>query len=138
MSDLESLSAQILEFYEKLSSWEHAVARDSPLTLPQTHVLEVLGQHPPLRMKELAAKMGVTTGTLTVVVDRLERLDMVARTPNEADRRSVLVTLTERGRALFEEHHKHHLDLARDLFAALSEDETRVFAGILRKLNMAF
>ena len=138
MSDLEGLSALVLEFYEKLSSWEHAVARDSPLTLPQTHVLEVLGQHTPLRMKELAAKMGVTTGTLTVIVDRLERLDMVARAPNESDRRSILVSLTERGRELFEEHHKHHLDLARELFASLPEEEVRAFAATLRKLNQAF
>jgi len=138
MTGLEGLSALIIEFYEKLSSWEHAVVRGGLVTLPQMHTLEILGQHPALRMKELAAKMGVTTGTLTVTVDRLEKRGLVARAPNESDRRSVLVELTGRGRTLFEEHHKLHLDLTRDLAAALGEGEALAFTDILRKLNQAF
>jgi DNA-binding MarR family transcriptional regulator len=138
MTSLEGLSAQIIEFYEKLSSWEHAVVRGGSLTLPQMHTLEILGQHPAMRMKELAAKMGVTTGTLTVTVDRLEKRGLVARAPNESDRRSVLVELTEPGRVLFEEHHKLHLDLTRDLAAALDQVQAEAFADILRTLNQAF
>lgn len=138
MADIESLSALIIEFYEKLSSWEHAVVRGSSLTLPQMHTLEILGQHPALRMKELAAKMGVTTGTLTVTVDRLEKRGLVSRAPNETDRRSFLVELTGKGRALFEEHHKLHLDLTRDLAASLADGEAQALTSILRKLTQAF
>jgi DNA-binding MarR family transcriptional regulator len=138
MDELEGLSTLIIEFYEKLSSWEHAVVRGSSLTLPQMHTLEILGQHPSLRMKELAAKMGVTTGTLTVTVDRLEKRGLVARAPNESDRRSVLVELTGRGQALYKEHHKLHLGLTRDLAAALGHGDTRTFTDILRKLTQAF
>lgn len=138
MVDIEGLSALIIEFYEKLSSWEHAVVRGSSLTLPQMHTLEILGQHPSLRMKELAAKMGVTTGTLTVTVDRLEKRGLVTRAPNASDRRSVLVELTGRGRALFEEHHRHHLDLTGDLAEALADGEAQALAAILRKLSQAF
>jgi transcriptional regulator, MarR family len=99
MHDLERLSDLTIEFYEKLSSWEQAVVRDSSITLPQMHTLEILGQQSPLRMKELAAKMGVTTGTLTVGVDRLEKQGLVTRIPHETDRRSILVALTEAGRS---------------------------------------
>jgi len=138
MTGLEGLSALIIEFYEKLSSWEHEVVRGGSLTLPQMHTLEILGQHPPMRMKELAAKMGVTTGTLTVTVDRLEKRGLVTRAPNESDRRSVLVELTGPGRIHFEEHHKLHLDLTRDLAAALDENQSAALADILRTLNQAF
>lgn len=138
MPDIENLSALIIEFYEKLSSWEQAVVRGSSLTLPQMHTLEILGQHPALRMKELAAKMGVTTGTLTVTVDRLEKRGLVSRAPNESDRRSFLVELTGKGRALFEEHHRHHLDLTRDLASCLDKGEAAAFTAALRKLTQAF
>jgi len=138
MADIEGLSALIIEFYEKLSSWEHAVVRGSALTLPQMHTLEILGQHTSLRMKELAARMGVTTGTLTVTVDRLEKRGLVARVPHESDRRSVLVELTDRGRTLFEEHHRLHLGLTGELAAALGDEEAAVFAATLRKLTQAF
>jgi DNA-binding MarR family transcriptional regulator len=137
MHDLEHLSDLIIEFYEKLSSWEQAVVRDSDITLPQMHTLEILGQQSPLRMKELAAKMGVTTGTLTVGVDRLERLGLVTRIPNETDRRSILVALTETGQALYREHHAHHLHLTQEIEAALTPEETNQLATILTKLTQA-
>lgn len=137
MHDLERLSDLLIEFYEKLSSWEQAVVRDTPITLPQMHTLEILGQQSPLRMKELAAKMGVTTGTLTVNVDRLEKQGLVARIPHETDRRSILVALTPAGEELFREHHDHHLHLTRELQAALTPEETAQFASILAKLTQA-
>ncbi len=137
MHDLERLSDLLIEFYEKLSSWEQAVVRDTPITLPHMHTLEILGQQSPLRMKELAAKMGVTTGTLTVNVDRLEKQGLVARIPHETDRRSILVALTPAGEELFREHHDHHLHLTRELQAALSPEETAQFASILAKLTQA-
>lgn len=137
MHDLERLSDLLIEFYEKLSSWEQAVVRDTPITLPQMHTLEILGQQSPLRMKELAAKMGVTTGTLTVNVDRLEKQSLVARIPHETDRRSILVALTPAGEELFREHHDHHLHLTRELQAALTPEETAQFASILAKLTQA-
>ena len=77
------------------------MVRDTPITLPQMHTLEILGQQSPLRMKELAAKMGVTTGTLTVNVDRLEKQGLVARIPHETDRRSIRVGLTPEGGRLY-------------------------------------
>jgi DNA-binding MarR family transcriptional regulator len=137
MHDLEHLSDLIIEFYEKLSSWEQAVVRDTAITLPQMHTLEILGQQSPLRMKELAAKMGVTTGTLTVGVDRLEKQGLVARIPHETDRRSILVTLTEAGQELYQEHHTHHLHLTRELQSALTPEEAEQLRTILAKLTQA-
>lgn len=137
MHDLEQLSDLIIEFYEKLSSWEQAVVKDSAITLPQMHTLEILGQHSPIRMKELAAKMGITTGTLTVNVDRLEKLGLVERIPHETDRRSILVDLSSAGRDLHHEHHTHHLHLTRELQAALTPEETEQLRFILKKLTQA-
>jgi len=137
MHDLEHLSDLIIEFYEKLSSWEQAVVRDTPITLSQMHTLEILGQQSPLRMKELAAKMGVTTGTLTVNIDRLEKQGLVARIPHETDRRSILVALTPAGEELHRVHHDHHLHLTRELQAALTPEETSQFASILARLTQA-
>ncbi len=138
MNDIEALSALIIEFYEKLSSWEHDVVRESGLTLPQMHTLEVLGQAPSLRMKDLAAKMGVTTGTLTMTVDRLEQRKLIERAPHASDRRSILVSLTDKGRVLFQEHHTLHLGLTAELASALTEAETDTLRSLLFKLNQSF
>ncbi len=132
------LSHLIVEFYEKLSSWEHSVVRDKGMTLPQMHTLEILGANEPLRMKALAEKMGITTGTLTVQVDRLERMDMVRRTPHPEDRRSILVVLTEQGRELSQEHHALHEQLTTDITAQLTSQERTLLADLLQRLNREF
>ncbi|WP_300157177.1 MarR family transcriptional regulator [Solidesulfovibrio sp.] len=129
------LTRLLIEFYEKFSSWEHGVVRESGLTLPQMHTLEILGADGDLRMTELAARMGVTTGSLTVLVDRLERGGYVSRKPHETDRRSIRVGLTGEGARLFAEHHALHERLTQELLCALSPEEAGQFAGLLARLT---
>ncbi|NYI07943.1 MarR family winged helix-turn-helix transcriptional regulator [Allostreptomyces psammosilenae] len=50
-------------------------------------------QHGPLTAGELARRTGLTTASMTTVIDRLERAGFVARTRDAADRRRVLVEL---------------------------------------------
>lgn len=138
MPETARLTQLIVEFYERLSSWEHSVVRDTDVTLTQMHALEILGSHTALRMKELAERMGVTTGTLTVLADRLEKAGMIRRKPHEADRRSILVELTDQGHAMFREHDELHAQLTRDITAPLTDDERTALAAILEKMNREF
>lgn len=138
MTDTATLTQLIVEFYEKLSSWEHCVVRDKGLTLPQVHALEILGTHNELRMKELAQRMGVTTGTLTVLADRLEKGGMIRRRPHTEDRRSIIIELTDKGHELFMEHDELHNKLTEDITAKLSKDEMEMLALILEKMNQEF
>ncbi len=138
MEKIKDLTHLIIEFYEKLSSWEHSVVRGKDLTLPQMHTIEILGMHKAMRMKELAEKMGVTTGTLTVIVDNLESKKLIVRKPNREDRRSILVELTEKGAIYFAEHDKHHHQLTQDMIANLTEEEIEQFYHALSKINQEF
>lgn len=135
---LEKLNHAIIEFYEKLSSWEHDVVREKGLTLPQMHTLEVLGIHKDMRMKELAQCMGITTGTLTVLVDRLEDKGFVCRKPHQTDRRSILVELTESGQEMYEEHDRLHLRLTEELTADFSAEERELMLAFINKMNTSF
>ena len=132
---VEELTQHLVEFYERFSSWEQGVVKETGITLPQMHTLEVLGSSGQLRMKELADKLGITTGALTVLVDRLVRGGLVARVPNEHDRRSIMVRLTTEGEKLFQEHHELHNQLTLELVSALEADETKILLRILRKIN---
>ena len=53
-----------------------------------------------LRPVELAAQAGVSSGTLTAVLDRLQRAGLLERRPHPTDRRSAIVELTGRGTRL--------------------------------------
>jgi DNA-binding MarR family transcriptional regulator len=54
------------------------------------------------RMADLADAAQVSKQTLTSIVDQLERRGWVRRTPDPADARARLVTVTDEGRALIE------------------------------------
>ena len=138
MSGSQRLTHLIVEFYEKLSSWEHCVVRDKGLSLSQMHILEILGVNKALRMKELAERMGVTTGTLTVLVDKLVQNDLVRRRPHDTDRRSVLVEPTTAGLALFHEHDALHDRLTSDITAGLDPEERRALESALEKMTREF
>ncbi len=138
MNFLNKLNHSVIEFYEKLSSWENDIVYGKGITLPQMHTLEVLGSQQPMRMKELAQGMGITTGTLTVLVDRLESKGFVCRKPHDSDRRSILVELTESGEAMFAEHDRLHLRLIEELTSEISDSEREVFLSCLEKMNKAF
>lgn len=134
LTNIEKLSHQLVEFYEKMSFWEQDVLRGSGLSTAQMHTVEIVGHAVSLRMKELASKMGVTTGTLTVMVDRLETQGLLQRMPHETDRRSWLVELTPKGQALFAQHHQYHLRLAEEITATLSSEEQKLFSVLLAKI----
>lgn len=134
----QALNHVIIEFYEKLSSWEHAIVRDKGFSLSQVHTIELLGVHGAMRMKELADKIGVTTGTLTVQIDKMVEALWVVRRPHESDRRSILVELTDKGQALFLEHDALHLQLTTDLTAKMNSEERIVLLNLLSRMNSEF
>ena len=134
----DHLSQLMLEFYEKMASWEHSVVKQTGLSPAQMHTIEMIGHHPNLRMKELASRMGITTGTLTVMVDRLEKCGLVARQPHADDRRSFNIVLTDKGRAHFKEHHELHLALTREITAPLTDTEMKQLVNSLAKIMERF
>lgn len=131
---MENFSKQIVEFYERLSSWENDVVKGTGISLQQMHTIEVLGNNRNIRMKDLALKLGISTGTLTVMIKRLEKMSLVERKKNPEDGRSYTLCLTENGEELYQEHHTLHLTLSQQIGENLSEDEVTLFSALLHKI----
>jgi DNA-binding MarR family transcriptional regulator len=74
-------------------------AREQDLSIIQIRLLGVLRDRRPT-MNELARLLGLDKSSVTGLVDRAERRDLVVRAPSTTDRRAVLVSLTDRGRSL--------------------------------------
>jgi DNA-binding MarR family transcriptional regulator len=94
-----------------------------PFTLPQSVLMN---------------RLGLTSGTVSVRLGRLERKGVVTRVPSSDDGRGVLVTLTARGVELFDRVAPEHLDNEDVLLSALEPHERDQLAGLLRKLLVAF
>ncbi len=88
--------------------------------------------------RTLMDELGLTSGTVSVRMDRLEEQGLVERRTGAGDRRNSLIVLTEKGRALFERIVPAHLENERRLLIALDADEQAVLATLLRKLLVGY
>jgi DNA-binding MarR family transcriptional regulator len=77
-------------------------AGEHGFSLIQTRLLGVLRDRQPT-INELAKLLGLDKSSVSGLVDRAERRGLVRRVPSPVDRRSVLVALTDEGRALVSE-----------------------------------
>jgi DNA-binding MarR family transcriptional regulator len=96
---------------------EHRLTRPSFLVLD---VLERADGHT-LNQRDLVGALRRTSGTLSVRLGRLERARMITREPDPDNRRSVTVTLTDRGRELVERARPAYAERAQRLAAGLPE-----------------
>ncbi|WP_121433467.1 MarR family winged helix-turn-helix transcriptional regulator [Actinomadura pelletieri] len=85
----------------------------------------------------LAHALNVHPATLTSRLDRLEGSGHIARTHDRADRRRLLVRLTDQGHRAWEDTIDDQAANERALLAALSEEELRRLSGLLRKVVVA-
>ncbi|AVX01371.1 MarR family transcriptional regulator [Vibrio vulnificus] len=138
MRNLEKLNQTLTEFYDKMSSWEQSVVKETGYSLAQIHTIEVLGFHGALRMKELAEKLGITTGTLTVQIEKLVKAELIERCALPEDRRAIVVKLTEAGQVIHRQHNQLHLDLVRELTRHIDEEQQALLLSCLEKMNQEF
>jgi len=100
-------------------------------------VLSALRRHgPPYRLSPgtLLRATLVTSGTMTNRIDRLAGAGLVTRHPDPADKRGVLVQLTERGKAVADAALADLLVQERELLSGLNAAEREQLASLLRVL----
>lgn len=87
---------------------------------------------------DLLATMMITSGTLTNRIDQLEKTGLVERTHNPEDRRSFIISLTERGFATIEAAVTAHVATQAQLSSILSADENAALNALLGKYLAGF
>ena len=87
----------------------------------------------PVSTGEIARLTGLTPGSATRLVDRLEKAGLVTRVPSATDRRSVLVRLTGRGREIIDEAVAAGLAEQTRLLSHMAPDRVRQLATLLRE-----
>jgi DNA-binding MarR family transcriptional regulator len=96
MSSREELTAELqglmIHFIASVILFNHAVAAKVGLGASDGQFMTLLQTYGPLTPRQLAEHTGLTSGTVTGVIDRLESLGLVTREPDPTDRRKVLVT----------------------------------------------
>jgi len=109
------------------------------LTCSQFDVIVTLGDTEGMTCKELSEKTLVTKGTLTGVLDRLEKKGLIARVPSREDRRSIFIRLTPKGEKRFHEVFPRHISFMKPYFErALTPVEVTQLRELLLRLKESF
>src|SRR5467141_1630560 len=99
-------------------------------------VLEALLHKGPLPVNEIGKKVLLTSGSITVAVDRLEQKGLVERRAHGSDRRARIVHLTKQGRKLITRAYAQHAaDLEQLMSASLTTRERATLIRLLKKIG---
>ncbi len=88
------MTASLQRFGLARDQMRAALASGSGVSPADLDALEHLEAAGPLTQRQLGERLSLTSGAITMLVDRLERAGWVRRRPHPSDRRSVLVELS--------------------------------------------
>ncbi len=113
-------------------------ADDGPaMTATQRIALVELGYEGPLRLNDLAQRIGTSTATASRAVDALDSLGLIRRAPDAEDRRALSLTVSELGRALLDERLARAATAFEPATASLSPEERRELLELLGRMTDA-
>lgn len=116
--------------------FRNSLAKNLKLNLTESLCLTLLGVKGHLSPSELSRLIGLRTGSITTMLDRLEKKDFICRSNNPKDRRGIFISLTEKykkdSKALVKNIQKDH----RELINSYSKDELPIILDFLQKITL--
>jgi MarR family 2-MHQ and catechol resistance regulon transcriptional repressor len=106
------------------------------LTITQFGVLEALHHLGPQHQQELSEKILKTKGNLSLVLENLEKADLIKRIRPEEDRRKLVVSLTPGGKKLISQLFPPHAHAITHIMSVLTEQEQEQLGRLCRKLGL--
>lgn len=122
------LLAECMQLFEKKSS---ARVRSLGFTDSQFDIIATLGNTAGMTCKELGEKTLITKGTLTGVLDRLDKKGLIERTRGDGDKRQLFVKLTAAGEQAFAEAFPQVVNQGGQIFGEYQEQD---FVALEREL----
>lgn len=107
------------------------------ITFPQAMALSILEKEGPMPISKLAEKLGSANSTISGVVDRLEKLEIVRRTRSELDRRVIYVEVTEKYYELRDRAKTGMNEYFNSLLDSLTTEEREQVSQGLKLLDQA-
>ncbi|WP_029430590.1 MarR family winged helix-turn-helix transcriptional regulator [Blastococcus sp. URHD0036] len=124
---MRAARAQRRRWRESLAPWD--------LSPHHARALRVVGGREGIRLSELAEELHIAPRSATEVADALQARGLVERTADPADRRAVVLRVTEQGRSVQREVAAARDADNRELFGRLSESDRAELARLLTALG---
>ncbi|MGD0218995.1 MAG: MarR family transcriptional regulator [Acidimicrobiales bacterium] len=128
----EELVAGLQRFGLERDRMRAALAAEVGVNATDLDALEHLEADGPLAQSQLGARLSLTSGAITMLVDRLEQAGWVRRTPHPRDRRSTLVELSAQALARLPGGMDAYHARVRTVAGRVRVEEREAILGFLR------
>ena len=141
MADLQALFHTIIQVGHKARKLEQAALEtglEDRISTAEIYIIECIGPNGAERMRDIAQQLGVTLATLTVACDKLEQKGLVTRHRDLNDKRTVHISLTEKGLVAYHFHTSFIATMAEAMQEGFSPGERETLQRAMEKLNRYF
>lgn len=141
LNKAHKLNELLVEIFNDILKIEEKSLSNGPmndLSITEIHTIDAIGMYQEKTMSEVAQSLKITVGTLTTAINKLVKKEYVNRIRCEKDRRSVKISLTNKGKLAYRVHEKFHTDMINSTIDGLTKDEELVLISSLEKVNSFF
>lgn len=100
----------------------------------QKRILIILKESETITQRDLTERLGIQPGSASEILSKLESAGLIVRTPNEVDRRTTDVRLTDKGSVLASEAVAQRQQRHEDMFSCISEEEKQGLLSLLERV----
>ena len=126
---------QLFRSFTKIRAKESLYIQSFDLTMNQFQVLEVLYHRGDMSIGAITKLTMGTPGNITVVVRNLKRDGFVNSISDSRDKRSSILSITQKGKDIIEQLFPQHAKNLQSYFEVLNDDEVETLFTLLRKLH---
>lgn len=105
------------------------------LSITEFSVLEVLYLKGKQTIQQIGHSILISSGSMTYVIDGLEKKGLIYRSACPDDRRAIHVALTDDGNSFMEDIMPKHHQWVENVFSSLNLEESEIFVNLLKKVS---
>ncbi|WP_214703702.1 MULTISPECIES: MarR family transcriptional regulator [unclassified Exiguobacterium] len=98
-------------------------------------VLSVLYKRGDTPLQQIGDQILITSGSVTYVIDKLEKRGLIERIACPSDRRVTYASLTDDGHTLMDVVYPQHIEIFKDIYGPLSDEETEQLITLLKRVG---
>lgn len=92
-------------------------------------------QHDRVPMRELAEFLEITPPSATAMIEKMVDINFLKREYDEKDRRTILISITEKGMKMFKKAEKENREILEEMLKKISKEDQNKFFEILKKMT---
>jgi DNA-binding MarR family transcriptional regulator len=134
----QQLRSEIMGYLGAASEFDDGLAKKLKLSRTDMRCLDLIGRLGPMTAGRLAEEIGLTTGAVTFILDRLEESGMVTRRRDTEDRRRVWVEIVPEARERLEGLQRPVAEEMRQVAQRFKADELAIVRDFMRQAKEVF